>query len=218
MTETRLRAVVADDHPLVREGLRALLSLSTDIDVVGEAMTGEQAVDVVLDARPDVTVMDLEMPDGSGVDATRKICAAWPDARILVLTMHDHDASVFAAMRAGARGFVLKHAAPAEVIRAVRAVAAGEAIFSPAIASRLVGFFSATRAQAVPFPELTEREREVLEQIARGEANAQIARKLVVSPKTVRNHITNIFMKMQVADRAEAIARARDVGLGQPGP
>jgi DNA-binding NarL/FixJ family response regulator len=214
----RLRILIADDHPVVRDGLRLALQLLADAEVIGEAATGAQAVTAAASLQPDLVVMDLHMPDVNGTEATRQIVQASPHVAVLVLTMFDDDTSVFAAMRAGARGYLLKGADQDEIARAVRAVAAGEAIFGPAIANKVLGYFAAASGTkpAPTFPELTDREREVLELIAQGLNNQQITRRLVVSPKTVRNHISNIFAKLQVADRAQAIVRAREAGLGQP--
>jgi DNA-binding NarL/FixJ family response regulator len=213
----RLRVLVADDHPIVRDGLRLLLGSLADIEVVGEAATGTEAVAAAASVEPDVVVMDLHMPELNGIEATRRLVQAQPSVAVLVVTMFDDDDSVFAAMRAGARGYLLKDADQAEIVRAVRAVASGEAIFGPAVATRVLGYFAAAKpAYVIPaFPELTEREREVLELIAQGQSNTEITQRLVVSPKTVRNHISNIFAKLQVADRAQAIVRAREAGLGQ---
>jgi DNA-binding NarL/FixJ family response regulator len=215
----RLRVLVADDHPIVRDGLRLLLGSAPDIDVVGEAANGAEAVATAAKVQPDVVVMDLHMPELNGIEATRRLVRDQPHVAVLVVTMFDDDDSVFAAMRAGARGYLLKDADQAEIVRAVRAVASGEAIFGPAVATRVLGYFAAAKpAYVIPaFPELTEREREVLELIAQGHSNAEITRRLVVSPKTVRNHISSIFAKLQVADRAQAIVRAREAGLGHHG-
>jgi len=211
-----LRILVADDHPLFRSGLRGLLSATADTEVIGEASTGEEAIALTEELQPDVIVMDLQMPGINGIEATRRIIQTSPHVGVLVVTMFEDDRSVFAAMRAGARGYVLKDTDEEEMLRAIRAVGNGEAIFSPAVAQRLLSFFAETR-HTVPeriFPELTEREREILALIAQGYSNPQIAVHLVLSPKTVRNHISNIFSKLQVADRAEAIVRAREAGLG----
>jgi DNA-binding NarL/FixJ family response regulator len=211
-----LAVLIADDHPIFRNGLRALLDSVADIEVVGEATTGEEAIDQALTLQPDVVLMDLQMPGTGGVEATRQILHASPHIRVLVVTMFEDDYSVFTAMRAGARGYIVKGAAPDELLRAIRAVGNGEAIFSRAIAARLIEFFAApgppTPVQI--FPELTGREREILDLVAQGATNAEIAARLVLSPKTVRNHVSNIFSKLQVADRAHAIIRARGAGLG----
>ncbi|MCP3800741.1 response regulator transcription factor [Allokutzneria sp. A3M-2-11 16] len=210
----QMRVLVVDDHPLFRYGLCAMLSTVPEIEVVGEAATGTAAVSLAASLQPDVVVMDLNMPDFNGVEATRRITHTSPHIGVLVLTMFDDDQSVFAAMRSGARGYLLKGAGEDEIVRAIRAVGQGEAIFGPVVAARLLGFFGSTPAQPVEaFPELTSREREVLSLIAQGESNPAIARQLVLSPKTVRNHVSNIFSKLHVADRAQAIMRAREAGL-----
>lgn len=212
-----LRILVADDHPLFRSGLRGLLSATSETEVIGEASTGEEVITLAEQLQPDVVIMDLQMPGINGVEATRRIVQTSPHIGVLVVTMLEDDRSVFAAMRAGARGYVLKDTDEEEMLRAIQAVGNGEAIFSPAVAQRLLSFFAETR-QTVPgriFPELTEREREILAFIAQGYSNPQIATHLVLSPKTVRNHISNIFSKLQVADRAQAIVRAREAGLGK---
>lgn len=211
----RIRILIADDHPVFRYGLRALLHAEPETEVVGEAMSGDEVIALAASLQPDVILMDLNMPGINGIEATRRILATNPHMNILVLTMFDDDDSVFAAMRAGARGYLLKGAEGDETVRAIRVVSSGEAIFSPSIARRLMQYFGAPRPTAPPqaFPELTEREREILTLIAQGYTNTAIADQLVLSPKTVRNHVSNIFSKLQVADRAEAIIRARDAGL-----
>ena len=215
-----LRVLIADDHPLFRSGLRALLGAVPDMAVAGEATTGEEAVALAAELQPDVIAMDIQMPGVSGIEATRRILDASPHIGVLVVTMFEDDYSVFAAMRAGAKGYVLKDADEEDMLHAIRAVGKGEAIFSPAVARRVIDFFTGARSEverAVParaFPELTEREREVLDLIAQGLNNPEIAERLYLSPKTVRNHISNIFSKLQVADRAQAIVRAREAGLG----
>jgi DNA-binding NarL/FixJ family response regulator len=215
-----IRVLIADDHEAFRAGLRAVLETAGDVAVVAEASTGEAAVAAVADALPDVVLMDVNMPGLDGVAATRQIADASPHVAVLVLTMLDDDETVFAAVRAGARGYLLKGASRAELIRAVRSVAAGEAIFGPGVARRLMDFFArpAPRADPAAFPELTEREQEILELIAQGRSNADITAALVLSPKTVRNHVSNIFSKLQVRDRAEAIVRAREAGMGSRPP
>jgi DNA-binding NarL/FixJ family response regulator len=212
-----LHVLIADDHPVFRDGLRSLLSSTIEIEVVGEAATGAEVVDLAASLQPDVIVMDLHMPELNGIEATRRVVQASPHIGILVLTMFEDDDSVFAAMRAGARGYLLKGDDQAEIVRAIQAVGSGEAIFGPAIAMRVIQYFSAPRGRGPvqAFPELTEREREVLGLIAQGHANQAIAQRLVLSHKTVRNHVSNIFAKLQVADRAQAIVRAREAGLGQ---
>lgn len=214
-----LRVFVADDHAVFRQGLRALLDSEPDLKLAGEAATGREAVEGVTGARPDVVLMDIQMPGINGIEATRRILETDPGVGVVVLTMFEDDDSVFAAMRAGARGYVLKGAEPDEILKVVRAVAAGEAHFGPEIARRLTSFFSAPRPAdaAEAFPELTAREREILDLIARGHDNAKIARRLFLSDKTVRNHVSHIFAKLRVADRAQAMIRARDAGLGREG-
>lgn len=211
----RIRVLIADDHPVFRFGLRALLLAEPDMEVVGEAASGEEAVTRCAELAPDVVLMDLNLPDINGITATRRIVQAQPQTGVLVITMFDDD-SVFAAVRAGARGYLIKGAEGEETLRAIRAVAHGEAIFSPTIAARLIAYFAHLRGGAAlpAFPELTEREREILALIAQGLTNQAIAERLVVSPKTVRNQVSTIFGKLQVADRAEAIVRAREAGLG----
>lgn len=211
-----LTVLIADDHPLFRKGMHALLKSMPDIELVGEAKSGKEAVSMAMAQQPDVVLMDLQMPDGSGLAATRELSQHSPSIRILVVTLFEDDESIFAALRAGARGYILKDADEEEMMRAIRAVGEGEAIFSPTIATRLMEYFATTRT-LVPqgiFPELSDREREILTLIARGEANAAIAEQLTITLKTVRNHVSNIYSKLQVADRAQAAIRARDAGLG----
>ena len=213
-----IRVVIADDHPVVRDGLSALLASVPSITVTGIAATGREAVHAAVTLRPDVLVMDIQMPDLSGVAATREITRAAPDIAVLMLTMFDDDDSVFAAMRAGARGYLLKGAQQDEIIRAIQAVAAGEAIFGPGIARRVLVLVFAPPPPGIPFQGLTSREHEVLSHIAAGARNAEIARQMSIAPKTVANHISAIFSKLQVADRNQAIIRARDAGLGRNNP
>ncbi len=218
MPETsKIRILVADDHALFRGGLSALFLSVPDTEVVGEAASGEEAVALAADLKPDVVLMDIQMPGVNGIEATRTIVRDSPHVSVIVVTMFEDDDSVFAAMRAGARGYVLKGADQDEILKVIRAVAAGEAHFGPEIARRLMSFFSAPKPSALAeaFPELTAREREVLDRIAAGRNNREIADTLYLSPKTVRNHISNIFTKLQVADRSQAIIRAREAGLGQ---
>jgi DNA-binding NarL/FixJ family response regulator len=217
VTTDTVGVLLADDHPLYRRGLRQLLETLDGVAVLGEVEDGAAAVEAAQALQPDVVVMDLNMPGMDGVEATRQVVSASPHIGVLVVTMHDDDDSVFAAMRAGARGYLLKGADAAEIARAVQAVAGGEAIFGPSVARRVLEWFAAPRPAAVTavFPELTEREHEVLDLIAAGRSNSDIAGVLVLSPKTVRNHVSNIFTKLQVADRAEAIVRAREAGLGR---
>lgn len=211
-----LRVLIADDHPVFRHGMMAMLELRDDMELVGEATIGGEAVALAEKLQPDVVLMDIKMPELDGIAATRQITATNPGIRVLMVTMFDDDASVFAAMRAGARGYVLKDSSRAEIVRAIQAVGNGEAIFSPAVAHRVLAFFAAARPLNTPaiFPELTVREREILHLIAGGAPNGAIARQLSLSPKTVSNYVSNIFAKLQVADREEAIMRAHDAGLG----
>jgi DNA-binding NarL/FixJ family response regulator len=212
-----IRVLIADDHPIFRDGLRVLLGSVSEIEVAGEAATGDETIAQAAALQPDVILMDLQMPGCNGIEATRRIVRTSPHIGILVLTMFEDDDSVFAAMRAGARGYLLKGADQAEILRAIQAVSSGEAIFSPAIARRLMHYFATLLSSSTPqaFPELTEREREVLSLIAQGRSNAEIANRLVLSAKTVRNHVSNILNKLQVVDRAQAIIRAREAGLGK---
>ena len=214
-----VRVFIADDHPFYREGVRTMLSVATGIEIVGEAASGDETITQVESLQPDVILMDLKMPGVNGIEATRRILHTSPHIGVLVLTMFEADESVFAAMRAGARGYLLKDVGQEELVRAVKAVNRGEAIFSPAIAERLIHYFAALRPAAadLAFPELTDREREILQLIAQGHGNPEIAERLVLRTKTVQNHVSNIFSKLQVADRAQAIVRAREAGLGLEG-
>jgi DNA-binding NarL/FixJ family response regulator len=212
-----VRVLIADDHPLFREGMRGRLDRVDDITVVGEAASGDEAVELARELEPHVILMDIKMPGLNGIEATREIRQAGPEVGVLVLTMFEDDDSVFAAMRAGAKGYLLKDSGGDEVVYAIRAVASGEAVFGSGVAERIIGFFSGPRP-ATPqraFPELTEREEEVLSLVAQGKSNQEIARQLFVSLKTVRNHVSNILLKLQVADRAQAVIRARDAGIGR---
>jgi DNA-binding NarL/FixJ family response regulator len=211
-----VRAVIADDHPMFRYGLRAVLADSAEVDVVGDAADGNQLITLVEQTQPDVVLTDLAMPGMDGVGAARQILERFPAIGVLILTMHDDDEALFAALRAGARGYLLKGAERDEIVRAVLAVAAGDAVYSASVARRIVGFFTGARQTytAQVFPDLTAREREILDLIAAGLGNHEIARRLVLSEKTVRNNVSAILTKMQVSDRAAAVAKARDAGLG----
>jgi DNA-binding NarL/FixJ family response regulator len=215
-----IRVLIADDHTLFRDGLKSLLVSVNDVDVVGEASTGQDTIDLAVETQPDIVLMDIQMPGINGIEATRQILHQAPHVGIIMLTMFEDDDSVFAAMRAGARGYVLKGADQSVMLRAIRSVANGESLFSPEIAKRLMSFFGNLKpdARADVFPELTDREREVLHHIASGHTNADIAQELVISLKTVRNHVSNIFNKLQVADRAQAAIRARQAGFGTENP
>ena len=214
---TPIRVLVVDDHQLFREGLAALLAGAAQTEVVGQAGTGAQAIDQTEAMTPDIVLMDIQMPDMNGIEATRHILDARPDTGVIMLTMLEDDDSLFAAMVAGARGYILKGADRAEVLRTITAVAEGQALFGPVIARRLNLLFqrgSRARTTVTPFPDLTEREQEVLSLIARGLNNGEIAGQLHISMKTVSNHVSNIFNKLQVADRAQAIVKARDANIG----
>ena len=216
----QLAILIAEDHPLYRRALTTLLSAQVGWEVVAEVEDGVGAVTSAQATQPDVVVMDLNLPKLDGIEATRRIVAASPHIAVLVLTMYDDDSSVFDAVRAGARGYLLKGADQADIVRAVASVSGGEAIFGPPVARRIIDFFAAPRASAtreLVFDELTAREHEVLNLIAAGRSNAEVAATLVLSPKTVRNHVSNIFTKLHVADRSQAIIRARDAGLGRDG-
>ncbi len=215
--ERTIRVLIADDHAVFRWGLRTLLGSEPDMQVVGEAATGKEVLERAAELRPDVILMDIQMPQVNGIEATRRILETNTHVGVVVLTMFEDDESVFSAMRAGARGYVLKGAPPSAILKVARAVGDGEAHFGPAIAKRLMDFFSAPKPASPEeaFPELTAREVEILDHIAQGHSNAKIAARLFVSPKTVANHLSHIFTKLQVADRAHAIIRAREAGLGR---
>ena len=214
-----LTVIIADDHQFFRDGVRALLDAQPDMECVGEAATGEEVIRLSAELQPDVVLMDVQMPGMSGVEATRQIVSSSPQIRVLVVTMFEDDHLVFAAMRAGARGYLLKGTRHEDMVRAIRAVGNGDAIFSPAIAARMVDYFAALqpRQSTQLFPDLSSREREILALLAQGYKNAEIADRLVISPKTVRNYVSNIISKLQVADRAQAILRAKDAGFGLSG-
>jgi DNA-binding NarL/FixJ family response regulator len=213
------RVLVADDHALFRYGLKAMLTNAEGFEVVAEAATGEEVVEKVAQAHPDIIIMDIQMPGMNGIEVTRRVLESNPSIGVVVVTMFEDDDSVFTAMRAGARGYVLKGADAEEVLKVVGAVAEGDAHFGPEIARKLIGFFSAPKpiAPSEAFPELTAREAEILDLIAQGCSNAEIARRLYLSQKTVRNHVSHVFLKLQVPDRARAIVRARQAGLGRDG-
>lgn len=217
VNDRHLRVLVVDDHPVFRMGLAALLTAMDGMVVSGEASSLDEAVAAIEQLDVDVVIMDLHLGDDSGVAATRELLARRPGIGVLVVTMMDDDDSVVAALRAGARGYLLKGAGPAEIERAIRAVAAGEVLLAPGVAARAMPLITGGRRSAAPaFPQLTEREYEVLELVAQGLDNLRIARRLSLSDKTVRNHLSNILTKLGVADRGAAIARARDAGLGDP--
>lgn len=211
-----LRVLLADDHPTYRAGLLALLKIDADMIVVGEAGSGDEVIEMAEELKPDLIIMDIKMPNCNGIEATRQILQRNPQVRILIMTMFEDDPTVAAAMRAGAKGYILKGALPDEIIRSIKVVAAGGAIFSPEIALRFVDYFEQIRPgfREGELAMLTVREREILELIAKGHRNGNIAEILVLSPSTVRNHITNILSKLQVVDRTEAIRKAKDAGLG----
>jgi DNA-binding NarL/FixJ family response regulator len=215
MAADLISVVVVDDHPMFRAGLRTLVEEADGLTLAGEADSAASAIAICTDVAPDVALMDIKMPDSSGIEAARQIARTLPHTAVLMLTMLEDDTSVFAAMRAGARGYILKGSAPHEIVRAIQTVAAGEVIFGAALARRMGHFFTAGRdGEAHPFPELTTRERDVLNLIATGSSNTQIAHELGLSEKTVRNNVSNIFAKLLVADRGAAVAKARDAGLG----
>ncbi len=211
-----VRVVIADDHPVVRDGLSALLASRDGIEVAGTASGGREAVRLAVTLRPDVLVLDLQMPDLHGVAAAREIARAAPGVAVLMLTMFDDDDSVFAAMRAGARGYLLKGASQDEIVRGVQAVAAGEAIFGPGVARRVLSQLSGPSGPSEPFPELTPRERQVLELLTAGLTTVAIGQRLGLAGKTVTNHLSSVFTKLQVHGRAEAVERARRAGVGEP--
>jgi DNA-binding NarL/FixJ family response regulator len=209
-----IRVLIADDHPVVRRGMGALLSSLDGVEVVAEAATGAEALREAQLARPDVVVMDVQMPGMDGVEATRRLVALLPDTAVLVLTMFDDDDTVFAALRAGARGYLLKGAEQEDILAALRSVVAGQVVIGPGVAGRLIGYLDSPPVKGVPFPELTPREREILDRIAQGQSNGVIAARLGLASKTVGNHVSAIFAKLRVATRSEAIVQARRGGLG----
>lgn len=209
--------LIADDHQFFRDGVHVLLDAQPDMECVGEAANGKEAVRMTIETQPDVVLMDVQMPDMSGVEATRQIMNNSPHIRVLMVTMFEDDSLVFAAMRAGARGYLLKGARHEDMVRAIRAVSSGDAIFSPAIAAKLVNYFAALQPShsSTAFPELSSRERDILALLAQGLKNMEIAERLVISPKSVRNYVSNIISKLQVADRTQAILRAKEAGWGK---
>jgi DNA-binding NarL/FixJ family response regulator len=211
-----VRVLVVDDHPIFRDGLRTALDGEPAVEIVGDADSGEQALAAVASLRPDVVLMDLNMPGMSGIEATRALRAGHPEVRVLVLTMQADDESVFAAVRAGAAGYLIKGANRQEVLHAVAAVAEGGAVFGPTVAARILTHFAGGGGRRAPFPELTEREREILDLVAQGLGNQAIAARLSLAPKTVRNNVSTILSKLHADNRGEAIARARHEGLGNP--
>lgn len=215
-----IRLVIADDHRFYREGVRMMLRAVPQMNVVGEAASGEEAIAQAVQHHPDVVLMDMKMPGINGIEASRRMLQQFPQTGILVVTMFDDDDIVFAAMRAGARGYLLKDADQDELIRAITAVHRGEAIFSPMIAQRMIHYFRAlpSTASALAFPDLTEREREILQYIAQGQSNAAIAQHLTLSLKTVQNHVSNVLNKLQVTDRTQAMLRAKEAGLDRDPP
>lgn len=214
-----MRILIVEDHPMFRDGLFKMLETVEGFEVVGEAASGEEAVELAEQLKPTIILMDINLPKMSGIEATKRIVQSMPDVGILILTMYDDDSSVFSAMRAGARGYLLKEANRNEIVRAIQAVSEGEAIFSPAIAKRMMFYFEAKMkvTNVDVFPQLTDREREVLDHIAKGKNNAEIANNLGLNQKTVRNHVSNILSKLQASDRAHAIIMAREAGLGKDG-
>ncbi|WTW98409.1 response regulator transcription factor [Streptomycetaceae bacterium NBC_01309] len=211
-----IRVLIADDHPVVRRGMGALLASLDGVVVVGEAASGEEALREAQLSRPDVVVMDIQMPTMDGIEATRRLAATVPDAAVLVVTMFEDDETVLSAMRAGARGYVLKGAEQEEILTAIRAVAAGQVVMGPQAAARLLGHLDPTPQPPLIFPELTGRERAVLDRVARGDSNARVAAELALAAKTVANHLSAVFAKLGVSTRAEAVILAREHGLGGP--
>jgi DNA-binding NarL/FixJ family response regulator len=209
-----IRVLVADDHPVVRRGMSALLASLPGVEVIGEAADGAAAIREAQLTRPDVVIMDVQMPALDGVEATRRLSALLPEVAVLVLTMFEDDETVFAAMRAGARGYLLKGAEQEDILAAIRSVVTGQVVIGPGVAGRLIAHLSTPRPAGLPFPELTPREREILERIAAGDSNGTIAARFGLAAKTVGNHVSAIFAKLRVATRAEAIVRARQEGLG----
>ncbi|MFG2039392.1 response regulator [Dactylosporangium sp. NPDC048998] len=211
-----IRVLLADDHPLVRQGLRAVLDTVGDIELVGEASDGRDAVRLAVELRPDVVIMDLQLPGLHGIEATRQIQAQAPGSAVLVLTMFEDDGTVFAAVQAGALGYLVKGAGGTDIVAAIHAAAAGQPVFGAALAARLRTWFAAPPPQDGPFPELTPRERDILDHLAAGLSNTEIGQRLHLSGKTVANNISTILTKLHLSQRSQAIVRARDAGLGRP--
>ncbi|GAA1007272.1 DNA-binding response regulator [Acrocarpospora pleiomorpha] len=209
-----IRIIVVEDHPIFADGLLALFRDLPEVEVVGVASTAETAIELVEQDAPDVILMDLHLPGMSGVEATARIKASHPAVAVLALTMLSDDETIIAAVRAGARGYLLKEAPPAEIIRSLQAVAAGQVVFGSSAGSRVLAALATETVRPRPLPELTDREREVLDLVAAGLTNHAIAQRLFLSEKTIRNHVSNIFAKLGVSGRAEAVARARDANLG----
>jgi DNA-binding NarL/FixJ family response regulator len=218
MDDAVIRVLIVDDHPVFRDGLASLLHPLPGLEVVGRAADGVEAVDQVAALRPDVVVMDVQMPRLNGIEATRRITADHPGVGVLVVTMGEDDGTVMSALRAGARGYLRKGAEQDEVVRAITTVHGGGVVFGASLASRIAEVLTPAATDARPFPELTERETEILDRIAAGRSNPQIAAELYLSPKTIRNNVTSILAKLQATDRADVIIRARDAGLGGPAP
>jgi DNA-binding NarL/FixJ family response regulator len=215
--EGSIRVVIVDDHSLVRQGLEAVLASAVDVSVVGQAADGRSAVDVVADAEPDVVLMDLQLPELSGLEAIRALLEARPETAVLVLTMFEDDDTVHAAIAAGAVGYLLKGADGEDILAAVRSAAAGQAVFGAALAPRLRTLFAGRPTEPASFPELTDRERGILDKLAAGLSNVEIGRELFLSPKTVANNISIILAKLHLSERGQAIVMARDAGLGRSG-
>lgn len=213
-----ISVVVADDHDIVRQGIRSLLGTITDIEVIAEAASGDDTVAIATELMPDVVLLDLQMPHGHGLDATRQITAALPSVAVIILTMYEDADSIDAALRAGARGYLLKGAPQHDVVHAIRAAARGHVILGPGAAERLLERLSAPTSTGVVFPQLTDRERDVLRLVASGRNNTAIAHSLNLAPKTIANHVSNILTKLQIADRAQAIVAARRAGLADDEP
>ena len=211
-----IRILLADDHPLVRQGLRAVFDTVDDIEVIGEASDGRETVRSTVELSPDVVVMDLQMPGLHGIEATKEIIAKRPTTAVLVLTMFEDDATVFAAVQAGAIGYIVKGADGADIVAAVHAAASGQPVFGAALAGRLRSWFAAPPPKATPFPQLTSRERDILDHLAAGLSNAEIGQRLHLSGKTVANNVSAILAKLQLSQRGQAIVQARDAGLGRP--